>query len=154
MYLFHIDHNFPEMPSTEQKLQRLLGLGKWEHPVDHRLDLVLLVELHHLLEAVLGPVDDSLESDVPAQRQHIHVSPVLGLIHLAGKIPDAVYKSTKRNTVKALLQRLRTTGLENDVCTVVVGVLHHGFFPIGRGAVVDGVVCTELFGLLEFLVGR
>lgn len=142
------------MRSTVQELEGLLGLCKGELPVNHRPDLVLLVELHHLLEPVLRAVENALESNVPPQCQHVHVGPVIRLVHLAGEISNAVDETAKCDTIEALFQGLRAAGLEDNVCAVVVGVLHHSLFPVGGCAVVDGVVCSELLGLSKFFVGR
>lgn len=152
-FLFTADHNLAKMAAGIQKLQCLLCLVEGELPVHHRLDLVLLVEPDHLLEPVLGSVDNTLQSHVSSQGKHVHVRPVVRFIDLAGEVSDAVDKTAEGDAVEALFQGLSSAGFEHNVGTVVVGYFHDGLFPVGVLAVVDCVVGPELLGLGEFLVG-
>lgn len=152
-FLFTADHNLAKMAAGIQKLQCLLRLVEGKLPVHHRLNLVLLVEPDHLLEPVLGSVDDALQSHVSSQGKHVHVRSVVRFVDLAGEVSDAVDKTAEGDAVEALLQSLGTTGFEHNVGAVVVGYFHDGLFPVGVLAVVDCVVGAELLGLGEFLVG-
>lgn len=153
LLVLHLDHDLPEMRSACQELERLLGLLEGEYPVDNRVNLVLLVELHHLLEAVLGTVDDALDRQVLAQREHVHVESVVRVVLLSGCVADAINQSAKSDAGKRLAQGLRATGLEDDVRAVVVRYPHHLLVPVGVRAVVDGIVGSERLRLLQLLVG-
>lgn len=151
--VLHLNHDLAEMSSACQELERLFGLFEGEYPVDNGVNLVLLVELHHLLEAVLGTVDDSLDRQVLAQCEHIHVESVVRILLLPGCVADAIDQSTKGDAIKGLAQGLRAAGFEDDVCAVVVRHPHHFLVPVGVRAVVDGIVGSELLRLLQLLVG-
>ena len=152
-FLFTADHNLAKMAARIQKLQCLLCLVEGKLPVHHRLDLVLLVEPDHLLKPVLGSVNDALQSHSSSQGKHVHVCSVVRFIDFAGEVSNAVDKTAECDAVEALFQSLSSASFKHNVCTMVVGYFHDGFFPVRVLAVVDCVVSAELLGLGEFFVG-
>lgn len=148
-----LNHHFAKVATALQELERLLGLVEGEGAADDRADLMRLVESNHLLKSVFGAIDDPLQSDSASQRQQVHVQPVIVRVHLARDVANAVDQSTKGNAIEALPQSLGSTRLENDIGAVVVSPLHHLRFPARGGAVVDGEIGTELFGLVQFRIG-
>lgn len=61
------------MPTLVQILQSILRLFKLELAVNHRVDLFLLVQPQHLLEAILGAIQNALECDVPRERKYVGI---------------------------------------------------------------------------------
>lgn len=111
------------------------------------MNLMLLVELVHLLEPILRSVNNTFESDIATQDQEIQICPVIRLIDLAREVTDAVDQPAKGNTAQALVESSGSTNFEDNIRAVVVCYAHNFFLPVGSFAVVDCVVCAEFLGL-------
>lgn len=151
LYL-NFNHHLPKVTPTLKELEGLFRLHKGKHPIHHGPNLMLLIEADHLLKPILRSINNALQSHRPPQSQEVHIQPVIPGIYLAGDVTDAVDETTKCDAIKALSQRLGTTGLEDDIRAVVLSPIHDLFFPVGRGAVVDGIVGAELFGLFQLCI--
>ena len=86
------------MTATIQELERLLRLFEGEEFANNWVNLMLLIELVHLLEAVLGSINNTLDSNVAAQNQYIQIRPVIRLINLARDVTNAVDQPAKDNS--------------------------------------------------------
>lgn len=135
------------MTATIQELERLLRLFEGEEFANNWVNLMLLIELVHLLEAVLGSINNTLDSNVAAQNQYIQIRPVIRLINLARDVTNAVDQPAKGNTTQALVESFGSADFEDDISAVVVCYTHDFFLPVGCFAVVDCVVCAEFLGL-------
>lgn len=68
-----INDNLSKVPTLVQILQSILRLFKLELAVNHRVDLFLLVQPQHLLEAILRAIQNALECDVPRERKYVGI---------------------------------------------------------------------------------
>lgn len=107
--LLDFDNYLSEVAAAFQEFERLYSLGERKYPVDYWLNLVFLVEMDHLLEPVLGAIDDSLECDCATESQQIDIQTIVVSIHLARNVADAVDESTPSDTIKAFSKGLSTT---------------------------------------------
>lgn len=143
------------MPSTHQILQRSPPLLEPKHPIHDWLDAMLVVERHNVLEPIPRPVDETLDRDVPRQRQQVKVRPALDrLVLLAREVADAADEAAKGHALQRPVQGVGAAALKDDVGAAAGRQLHDFVLPLWGRAVVDQVVCAEGFGLLEFVVGR
>jgi len=148
-------HDFPKMCTRKQVFQRFLGLIKFKHLVNDRMNLMLLIKAQHFLEPILRAIQNALERDIPAQRQHIRTQATRRRqILLAAQIANAVDQAAEGHAIKRLPQRLRAAILKHDVRTLTTRHPQHLSRPRRRGDVVDGVVRAERPRAREFRVRR
>lgn len=133
------------MRSAVQILHRLLALLEGKHLINDRPNLVLDIELDHLLEAVLRPVHDPLHRHRAPEAEHVDVRPVAGVVDLARDVADAVDQAAERDGVEGLADRLGAAVLEDHVGALAVRQLHDFVCPVRSAAVVDAVVGAESF---------
>jgi len=107
--LLDFDDYFAEMAAAFQEFERLYRLGERKHPVDYWVNLVFLVETDHLLESILGAINDSLQRHRPTESQQVHIQTIIVSIHLARDVADAIDESPESDTIKALSDGLSTT---------------------------------------------
>lgn len=149
-----LDHHLSEMAATLQEFECFFGLDEGEDTVDHRVNLVFLVETDHLFKPVLRTIDNSFEGNCSPESQKIDIQTVVTRVHLARDVANAVDETSECDAVKALSQRLCTSGLQNNIGAVLVGILHDFCIPVGIGAVVDSMVSTKLFRLIQLCIRR
>jgi hypothetical protein len=135
-----------------QVLQSVLGLVEFKGAINDGSDFVLVEESQHLLESRLGAVEDTLQGHVSAEREHVGVGAVAGVIFLAGQVADAVDETSEGDGVEGLSEGASTAVLENHVNALVVGHLESFFGPVWRSLVVDGLIRAESLCLLKLLV--
>lgn len=109
--LMDLNDHLSKVSPALQKLEGLLGLIKRKHSIDNRVDLMLLVEFHHLFESVSRAVDDPLQSESLAQSQKIDIRLIASGASFAGSISNAIYKTAVRSTLETLENGLGTTSL-------------------------------------------
>lgn len=118
------------------------------------MDITVLVELDHLLQAIPRSIQHTFQRNIPAQCQDVSIHSITRRILFTGEVADARDHAAKRHAVEALAKRLRGAVLEDNVGSVAVGELEDFVLPVWICAVIDHAVCTEGFGLLELGVRR
>lgn len=108
---------------------------------------MLLNKPHHFLKPIRRSNDNTLQCKHLAYSKYIHIWLITTSLRLAGCVSDAVNQAVICSTVEALAEGFGTAGFENYVCTMALCGFHDFFFPVGGFAVVDGEVCTKIFGL-------
>lgn len=105
-----------------------------------RMYLMLLIKSEHFLKTILWPIDDPFESDCPRQRKDVDVGPLVSIILLPRNIANACNHAAVSDRVEGFSDSLGTASLEDDVCSVIIGNLHHLIVPTGYISVVDDMI--------------
>lgn len=153
MSMVDLDHHLAKVASAAQEFKRLDSGVEFKHPVHYGVNPVLLVEPQHVLELILGPIQNPFERDGAPQRQHIDVCPVVGPVRFPRNVPNAVDEAAKRDTLEALLKSACTAYLEDDVGAMAAGGLHDNVLPVWICNVVDQDVGAKLLRLAQLIVG-
>jgi hypothetical protein len=133
------------MPAVPHLLQSFLRLLKFENLINDRLNLMLRIKRQHLLKSVYRTVQYANQSYIHPDSLDIDIHPVSKRIDLARGGPNCTEQSTKSDTVERLGSSLSATSLKNDVCSSILCDSENFSVPVGRGAVVDEMICSELF---------
>lgn len=109
--LLNLDDYFAEVAGTLQEFECFLSLSEREDPVNYGVDLVLLIEADHLLEAILGAVNNSPEGHCPTKGQQVDIQAIFISIDLARNVADAVDQTSEGDAIEALPQSFGAANL-------------------------------------------
>ena len=146
LFSIHLDDHFPEMLLIPHVLITLLGLLELEDPrVHHRLDLIRIDRLIHLLE-----LQSRAHQDPAHNTDMVQALQEAGLVPwCATQEPDDGNHAVDLDGIETLRHGCGTPNLEDVINALfLVGEFLGLFSPIGVGFIVDDVMGTEI---LEFL---
>lgn len=98
----NLDDYFPEVAALVYILQGIPRLFRLELAIDDKVGLLLSIQTQHLLEAVLGSIQDTLERDIPRERKHVGIDPATRGVFLARQVTDGADEAAKRDTLEQL----------------------------------------------------
>lgn len=114
--------------------------------------LLVRVQTQHLFKSISWTIEHTLEGYVTLDGKDVGVRPVTAFVNFARKVADTTDEASPFDTFIALPQCLSTAIFEYDVHALVICSLEYLVVPFRALAVVDDLVCPELFGLFELLI--